>query len=98
MTVVLDTNLTEALLREGFVREVVSKVQNLRKEAGFEVTDHIRLSYAGDAEGAALIAGHSGFIAAEVLADAVREGQSAGYAKTMDINGREMTLTVEKIA
>ncbi|NLG36495.1 MAG: isoleucine--tRNA ligase, partial [Clostridiales bacterium] len=97
LTVVLDTNLTDALRTEGFVREVVSKVQNLRKEAGFSVTDHIRLYYAGDAEGAAMIADNADFIGAEVLADAVSPGEGPGFAKSLDINGRSMTLAAERI-
>ncbi|MGI5877955.1 MAG: isoleucine--tRNA ligase [Christensenellales bacterium] len=97
LTVVLDTNLTDALRTEGFVREVISKVQNLRREAGFSVTDHIRLYYAGDAEGAAMIEANADYISSEVLADAVSPGEGPGYAKSLDINGRSMALAVEKI-
>ena len=71
----LDTNLTEALIEEGFVRELISKVQTMRKEAGFEVTDHIALTYAGSARIAEIFAAHGADIAADTLADSVMAGE-----------------------
>ena len=72
VTVVLDTNLSEELLEEGFVREVVSKIQSMRKEAGFEVTDHITFSYKGSDKAADIIGRNEAAIASDVLADEVK--------------------------
>ena len=73
LSVVLDANLTPALIEEGFVRELVSKVQTMRKEAGFEVTDHIALTYAGSGRIAEIFAAHSAEIAADTLSDSISE-------------------------
>ena len=97
VTVVLDTNLTEALIEEGFVREVVSKLQTMRKEAGFEVLDRIRVTYAGSAVVTAILAKNAALVASEVLADSVTEGAHAGYIKEWNVNGEEMTFAVEKL-
>ena len=96
LTVVLDTNLTPALIEEGLVRELTSKLQTMRKEAGFEVADHIRIGYAGGGKLAAILAANSAAIGADTLADAVEEGLS-GYEKEWNINGEKVTLSVEKI-
>ena len=97
ITVVLDTNLTAALIEEGFVREVVSKLQTMRKEAGFEVLDRIRVAYAGSAVVCTVIQKNATAIQAEVLADAITEGTGQGYAKSWNVNGEEMTFSVEKV-
>ncbi len=97
LSVVLDTNLTPALIDEGFVREIVSKVQTMRKEAGFEVTDHIALSHAGSARVADIFLRYGAAIAADTLADAVFSGETAGYVKEWDINGETATLGVRRI-
>lgn len=98
LTVVLDTNLTEALVEEGFVRELVSKVQTMRKEAGFEVADHISLSYAtGSARIRAVLAAHGADVLADVLGDALTEGAPDGYVKDWSINGEPVTLGVKRV-
>ena len=96
VTVVLDTNLSEELLEEGFVREVVSKIQSMRKEAGFEVTDHITLSYKGSEKAADIIGRNEAAIAGDVLADEVKADEVSGYEKEWNINGEKVTLGVEK--
>ena len=95
LSVVLDTNLTPELIEEGFVREIVSKVQTMRKEAGFEVTDHIVLSHHGNSRIESIFAKHGAEIAADTLADSIKLG-SAGYVKDWEINGESVTLGVEK--
>ncbi len=96
LTVVLDTNLTEALVEEGFVRELISKVQTMRKEAGFEVTDRIRLTYEGSEKIASLFARFGGEICRATLAAEAAPG-SAGYVKEWNINGEPAKLGVEKV-
>ena len=95
LSVVLDTNLTPELIEEGFVREIVSKVQTMRKEAGFEVTDHIVLSHHGNSLIEGIFARHGAEIAADTLADSIKPGAS-GYVKDREINGESVTLGVEK--
>ncbi len=95
LSVVLDTNLTPELNEEGFVREIISKVQTMRKEAGFEVTDHIVLSHHGNSLIEGIFARHGAEIAADTLADSIKLG-SAGYVKDWEINGESVTLGVEK--
>ena len=97
ITVAIDTVLTPALIEEGFMREIISKVQTMRKEAGFEVADHIRIGYAGGGKLAAILAANSAAIGADTLADAVEEGLS-GYEKEWNINGEKVTLGVKKNA
>ena len=95
LSVVLDTNLTPELIEEGFVREIVSKVQTMRKEAGFAVTAHIVLSHHGNSLIEGIFARHGAEIAADTLADSIKLG-SAGYVKDWEINGESVTLGVEK--
>ncbi len=99
ITVILDTNLNEALIEEGFVREIISKVQTMRKEAGFEVLDHIILSYAGNEKIAGVIARNIKEISAETLADSIAETlpPSGAYSRQWDINGEGVTLGVRRI-
>ncbi len=94
ITVALDTRLSEELLDEGCERELVSKIQTLRKEAGFEVTDRIAVYYA--AEGRAKRMLQKGGFAAGVLAVRVEEGRGDGYEKTLDINGDKVTFILVK--
>lgn len=96
ITVVLDTNLTEELLEEGFVREIISKIQTMRKEAGFEVMDKIRVSYTGSEKAEAVFARNAETIGREVLANAVDAAEPAGYVKEWKINGEDVTMGVEK--
>ncbi len=93
-TVVLDTALTDALIREGVEREIVSKVQNMRKEAGFEVTDHILIGYAADGL-AKMVLDDAKFLS-DVLCDGIVESTD-GFTKECDINGHKVTITVKKV-
>ena len=95
--VVLDTNLTPERLEEGFVREIISKIQTMRKEAGFEVMNHIRVFVNGNEKIAEIFAEHGEEIRSEVLADEILPGQTGGYAKEWNINGEKVMLGVEKI-
>ena len=95
---VLDTNLTPELLEEGFVRELISKIQTMRKEAGFEVMNHIRVFAEGNEKISAVFAAHREEIKGEVLADEIVTGQTGGYSKEWSINGEKVVLGVEKTA
>ena len=97
VTVVLDTNLTPELIEEGFVRELISKIQTMRKEADFEVTDHINIYQDTNDKIADLIKAHAEEIKSEVLAESILIGQMGGYAKEWNINGETVMLGVEKI-
>ena len=96
LSVILDTTLSKALIEEGFVREMISKIQTMRKEAGFEVMDHIRLAVTNNERLAGVIERNADEIKAEVLADELSE-ELAGYTKDWDINGEKATLSVQKI-
>ena len=96
VTVVLDTNLTPELIDEGFVRELVSKIQTMRKEAGFEVTDHIAVYENGNEKLAELTKKFEIQIKKDVLADEIIIGQMDGYTKEWNINGETVTLGVVK--
>ncbi len=96
VTVVLDTNLTPELIEQGFVRELTSKLQTMRKEAGFEVADHIRIGCQGSEKVKAVFEKYVQDIAADTLADAVVQDLS-GYEKDWDINGEAVRLSVERI-
>lgn len=96
VTVVLDTNLTPELLEEGFVRELISKIQTMRKEAGFEVMDKIKVSYEANEKIKSIFEKYGTQIAGEVLADSLTEGKGNGYEKEWDINGEHVSLGVEK--
>ena len=96
VTVVLDVNLTPALIEEGFVRELISKLQTMRKEAGFEVMDKIAVSYTAEAKVTGIFDKYGENICAEVLAEKLAGGQLSGYSKEWNINGEKVTLSVEK--
>ena len=96
ITVVLDTNLTPELLEEGFVREIISKVQTMRKEADFEVTDKIRITYDGSGKAEGVFAAHAQEIGSETLAVSVEKAAPAGYVKEWKINGEAVTIGVER--
>ena len=96
-SVVLDTNLTEELLEEGFVREIISKVQTMRKEAGFEVMDKIRIFVKDNEKIMNLMNSHTEEIKAEVLAQDIVLGEMDGYTKEWSINKEQVTLGVSKI-
>ena len=94
ITVVLDTKLTTKLIEEGVVREIISKVQTMRKEAGFEVINHIILSYDGYDE---IFEKYNDIISRETLADKIIKSNTGGYMKTWDLNDKQVTLAVTKI-
>jgi isoleucyl-tRNA synthetase len=94
ITVALNTVLTDELIFEGIEREIVSKIQNMRKEAGFEVTDRIEVYY--KAEGKALAVFEKGEFAQDVLANCVKEGKPEGYCKEQSINGEKVEITLIK--
>ena len=98
LTVVLDTTLTPALIQEGYAREVISKLQNMRKDAGFDVTDRITVTAQGDEEALNAVKAYQDMIEKGVLAVAVSyEAASEGaFAQECDINGKPMTLSVKK--
>ena len=97
LTVVLDTHITEELLLEGIEREIVSKVQTMRKEAGFEVTDRIVLYYEAEGNALKVLESQNESVAEDVLAVKVVKGVNGGYVKQWNINGEDVTLSVEKV-
>ena len=97
ITVVLDTNLTPELIEEGFVREVISKIQTMRKDAGFEVVDHIRVYEQGNDKIKEIIKTNESQIKADVLADEVILDKTEGYTADWKINGEAVTLGVAKV-
>lgn len=98
ITVVIDTNLTESLIEEGFVREIISKLQTMRKEAGFEVQDHIKVYYSGNQVIASVIDRNRDEIKSEVLGEQVEEGNADGYSKQWNINNEKVKFTVIKVS
>ena len=96
MTVVLDTNLTEELLEEGFVREIISKIQTMRKEADFEVMDQIAVYYQGSEKVNSIFTKNCDTIKKEVLATEITSGDQGEYKKEWNINGETVTLGVSK--
>ena len=96
MSVILDTTLTPELIEEGMLREIVSKVQTMRKEAGFEVTDHITLSLIGNDRLKAIAKKTSADIKLDTLTDTLTFDILDGYAKEWNINGENVTITVKK--
>ena len=95
-TVVLDIRLSEELIEEGFVRELISKVQTMRKEAGFEVVDHIVLSQSGNERIAEIIRKNETVIKNDTLADEIVYNNVDGYTKDWNLNGENTSLGVSK--
>ncbi len=95
ITVVLDTNLTPELIEEGFV-EMISKIQTMRKDAGFEVMDHIAVTYEADEKLSNVFEKFGDEIKTEVLAVSIKSGELKGYEKDWKINGEAVKLAVEK--
>lgn len=95
-TVVLDTKLSEELIEEGFVREIISKIQTMRKEADFEVLDRIEILYKANEKIANIISKNMENIKEDVLADSLLEGEKEGYSKEWNINGENVLFTVLK--
>ncbi len=96
-TVVLDTNLSEELIEEGFVYEVISKIQTMRKDAGFEVMDHIRVAINGNERVAQIVMANKPAIAEKVLADEILADAEMPNMKEWNVNGEKVTVGVEKI-
>lgn len=94
VTVVLDTNLTEELIEEGFVRELISKIQTMRKEADFDVQNHIRLFAEGSDKIVGILNKNAQTIMSETLTDSMEK--NSGYTKEWNINGEKITLSIEK--
>ena len=97
VTVVLDTNMTPELIEEGFVREIISKVQTMRKDSDFEVTDHIRVYQDGNDRIRSIMMKNAEQIKSEVLADEIFIGEMKGHVTNWKINGEDVLLGVTKV-
>ncbi len=97
VTVVLDTDLTDELIEEGFVYEVISKIQTMRKDAGFEVMDHIKVAVNDNDKIAEIVQKNSAAIAGKVLADAITADETLAVSKEWSVNGEKVTIGVEKV-
>ena len=98
VTVALDTNLTEELIEEGFVRELISKIQTMRKEAGFEVMDKILVSCHSKGKAAEILMKNKAEIQSEVLAEDITADTLFGYEKEWNLNGESVIMEVKKLA
>ena len=96
VTVILDTNLTDELIEEGFMYEVISKVQTMRKDSGFEVMDHIKVYINGNDRVADVVKKNENAISVKVLADEIVYGASCDGAKNWNVNGEDVTIGVQK--
>ena len=97
LTVVLDTTLNDQLIEEGFVREIVSKLQSMRKDAGFNVVDHIEVYHQGSQKIAQVLRDNEQSILSDVLGEACHHDQLDGYTAQWDINGETTTFGVKKL-
>ena len=97
ITVVIDTKLSQALIEEGYVREIISKIQTMRKDAGFEVMDHIRVYAAGNEKIRRTMEQNSAEIKSEVLAEELSFDTAEGFEKEWNLNGEQVTFSVKKI-
>ncbi len=97
VTVVIDTNLTDELIEEGFVREIVSKIQTMRKEADFEVMDKIKISFSENAKIEEIVKKNSDSMKEDVLAEEVLYGTELAVCKEWNINGENVKISVERI-
>ena len=96
-TVVLDTNLTEELKEEGYIRELTSKIQTMRKEAGFEVMDHIHVYFTGSSHATEVLKKHESELLHDVLGEALFVGEEDGYVREWKINEEPVKLGVKKL-
>ena len=96
VTVVLDTNLTEELIEEGFVLEVISKIQTMRKDSNFEVMDHIKIAVAGNEKLGKIVMDNKDAIATKVLADEMTTEGAFAISKEWTVNGEKVTISLEK--
>ena len=94
-TVVLDTNLTDELIEEGFVREIISKIQTMRKDSGFEVTDRISVVFDGSEKIAKIFAANDAEIKSQTLADSIDAGD-AKDGKNWNVNGEKVDIAIQK--
>ena len=97
ITVVIDKNLTPELIEEGNVREIISKIQTMRKDSGFEVMDNIRVAFSGNATVEAIAKRNEGEILDETLGKELLIGTTLTHAKEWNINGEDVTISVEKV-
>ena len=97
MTVVLDTNLTRELLEEGFVYEIISKIQTMRKDADFQVMDHIKVSLNDNDKLFAIATQNSHMITGKVLADELTSGKAYAITKEWNVNGEKVTISLERV-
>lgn len=97
ITVAIDTVLTDELIEEGFIRELISKIQTMRKEAGFNVTDHINVTIEGSEKVTGIAVARQNDIMGDTLADSVKAETPTGFTKEWDINGENVTIGVKKI-
>ncbi len=97
VTVVLDTNLNDALIEEGFVAEVISKIQTMRRDSGLEVMDHIRVSICGNAHIYGIVDKNSEAISTKVLAESITSDETLSISKEWSINGEKATICIEKV-
>ncbi|MBR5870001.1 MAG: isoleucine--tRNA ligase, partial [Clostridia bacterium] len=97
ITVVIDTNLTPELLEEGMVREIVSKIQTMRKDSGFEVMDHIHVGVSGNDVVASVMQKNAEEICADTLCDEILYDTVTDNEKSWNINGEKVTLSVKKL-
>ena len=97
MTVVLDTNLTDELIEEGFVYEIISKIQTMRKDADFEVMDHIRVSLNGNDRLTAIAEANKDIITSKVLAEELTCGVDYAVSKEWNVNGEKVTVAIERV-
>lgn len=97
LTVVLDTNLSDELIEEGFVREVISKIQTMRKEAGFEVMDKILVYVSGNNRISDVLRNNRAEFTREVLANEIIFDTIDGYSKDWNVNGEDVTLAVQRV-
>ena len=97
ITVVIDKNLTPELIEEGNVREIVSKIQTMRKDSGFEVMDNIRLAFCGNETIEAVAKRNADEISSDTLTAEILYGTTLANAKEWNINGETVTISVEKI-
>lgn len=97
ITVAIDTTLTKELIEEGFVRELISKIQTMRKEAGFNVTDHISVKINGSEKVVGIALMKKEDIAGDTLADSLTSDTPDGYVKDWDINGEKVAIGVKKV-
>jgi len=97
ITVALDTVLTQDLIDEGYIRELVSKIQTMRKEAGFNVVDHIAITLSGSETVCGIATAKASDIVGDTLADSLTVTEPDGFVKEWDINGETVNIGVKKI-